>query len=181
MSEFPDLRRPVWLTPRFRVIVIAALAGTLVGVGAFTFHYGQGLSYFSKDPRACVNCHIMRPQFDAWQKASHHAAAGCVDCHLPHEGLSKWIAKADNGFRHSKGFTFLDFHEPILITESNGRILQDNCLRCHGALVHQIVRGSTSDAGALRCVHCHRDVGHGESAGLGGPRVAAELQGASHE
>lgn len=168
-------------SPRIRAVVIASLAGALVGVGAFTFNYGQGLSYFSTDPKACVNCHIMRPQYDAWQKASHHATAGCVDCHLPHAGLAKWIAKADNGFRHSKGFTFIDFPEPILIKDGNARTLQDNCLRCHEDLVHQIVRGSSSDADALRCVHCHRDVGHGESTGLGGPRVAAEYQETDHE
>ena len=34
----------------------------LIGVGAFTFQYGEGLSYFSTDPDACANCHIMRPQ-----------------------------------------------------------------------------------------------------------------------
>ena len=149
--------------------VIAVLTGALVGMGAFTFHYAEGFSYFSSDPKACVNCHIMRPQFDSWQKASYHAVATCVGCHLPHTGLAKWIAKADNGYRHSRAFTFQDFHEPIMITESNSRILQDNCLSCHGGLLHDIVAGSTSDPDATRCVHCHRSVGHGSSAGLGGP------------
>jgi cytochrome c nitrite reductase small subunit len=36
-------------------------AGLLTGLGAFTFHYGEGASYFSKDPRSCMNCHIMKP------------------------------------------------------------------------------------------------------------------------
>ncbi len=148
---------------------IAILMGVLFGVGAFTFKYAEGFSYFSSDPRACVNCHIMQPQFDSWQKASHHAVATCVDCHLPHSGLSKWRAKADNGYRHSKAFTLQDFHEPIMITEPNSRILQDNCLSCHGGLLHDIVAGSTSDPDAIRCVHCHRSSGHGQPAGLGGP------------
>ena len=150
-------------------LVLAVLSGILLGIGGFTFYYAEGFSYFSTDPAACVNCHIMRPQFESWQKASHQISATCVDCHLPHEGLMKWIAKADNGYRHSKGFTFQDFHEPIRIGEGNSRLLQDNCLRCHGDLVQEIVAESTSDPGDLRCVHCHRDVGHGPQAGLGGP------------
>ena len=148
---------------------IAILLGVLGGVGAITFQYAEGFSYFSSDPGACVNCHIMQPQFDSWQKASHDAVATCVDCHLPPSGLAKWLAKADNGYRHSRGFTLQNFHEPIMITETNSRILQDNCLSCHGDLVHDIVAGSTSDPDAIRCVHCHRSVGHGQPAGLGGP------------
>lgn len=146
----------------------AALIGAAIGIGAYTFHYAEGSSYLSTDPRACVNCHIMRPQYDSWQKASHHAVAGCVDCHLPRDLVGKYVAKMENGWNHSKAFTLQDFQEPIRITEKNARILQENCLRCHGAFVHDQVAGSTTDPDAIRCVHCHRDVGHGETAGLGG-------------
>ena len=148
--------------------IAAAMLGILLGVGGFTVHYGEGTSYFSKDPRACMNCHIMKPQFNSWQKASHHTAATCVDCHLPHDFVGKYLAKAKNGWNHSKAFTLQDFREPILITESNRRILQANCLECHGDLVHELVRGSTTDANAISCVHCHRSAGHGERLGLGG-------------
>lgn len=147
------------------LLALAIVGGLSAGIGAYTFQYAEGLSYLSKDPLACVNCHIMQPQYDSWQKASHHTVAGCVDCHLPAEGMEKWVAKASNGWHHSKGFTFQDFEEPIRIKGDNARILQENCLRCHADLVH--------DAFALgedmSCVHCHRDVGHGEQAGLGGP------------
>lgn len=150
-----------------RGVVLALLIGLLGGLGGFAFHYGEGLSYFSKDPAACVNCHIMQPQYDSWQKASHHTVARCVDCHLPHDFLPKWLAKAENGFWHSKGFTFQDFHEPIFIREKNLRALQENCLRCHADLVHDILPGQGADLDAIRCVHCHRSVGHGETVGLG--------------
>ena len=150
-------------------VLLAALLGIMFGVGGFTLQYAEGLSYFSKNPAACTNCHIMRPQFDSWQKASHHTAATCVECHLPHDFLSKYLAKAENGFNHSKGFTLQDFHEPILITEKNSRILQQNCIECHADFVHELVAGSTTDDGAVSCIHCHRSVGHGEPVGLGGP------------
>lgn len=141
--------------------ILAALVGIVAGVGGFTFDYGEGLSYFSTDPRACANCHIMNDQFNSWTKASHHGFAACVDCHLPQDFIPKYMAKADNGFWHSKGFTFMDFHEPIMIKPRNSQILQDNCLRCHSDFVHNIVAGSTTDLDAARCVHCHASVGHG--------------------
>ena len=103
----------------------------------------------------------MNDKYDSWTKASHHAAARCVDCHLPHSLVPKLIAKADNGWHHSKGFTLEDFHEPIMIKEHNAKILQENCLVCHGALVHSIVAGSTTAEDAVNCIHCHRHVGHG--------------------
>jgi cytochrome c nitrite reductase small subunit len=147
---------------RFRLyVVLASLAGLVLGIGAFTFHYGEGLSYFSTDPRACANCHIMNDQYASWTKGPHHGAAVCADCHLPHTFVAKYLAKADNGYRHSRGFTLQDFHEPIMITPRNARILQENCLNCHGGLVHDIVQGSKTAADAVQCVHCHRGAGHG--------------------
>jgi len=89
------------------------------------------------------------------------AAAGCVDCHLPHDLVGKYRAKASNGYHHSKGFTLQDFHEPIQIKPKNAAILQAACLRCHGDFVHDIVSGATTDRDAVTCVHCHRGVGHG--------------------
>src|SRR5262245_43379609 len=112
-------------------IVLAIFLGLLVGIGAFTFLYAEGLSYVSSDPKVCVNCHIMQPQYESWQKGSHHAVATCVDCHLPHSFFGKWFAKGENGYHHSKAFTFQDFHEPIMIKAKNSRILQESCLHCH--------------------------------------------------
>ena len=142
-------------------LILAALVGLVLGIGFFTFVYAEGFSYFSTDPIACVNCHVMREEYDSWQKASHHGVAKCVDCHLPHEGIEKWIAKAENGFWHSKGFTLMDFHDPIMIKPKNSRILQDNCMSCHQDMVHGMVAGATTDVDAVNCVHCHLSVGHG--------------------
>ena len=136
-------------------IALAVLIGAAIGVGGYTLVYAEGLSYMSSDPKVCVNCHIMRPQYEAWQKSSHHNVAGCVECHLPQGLIGKYLAKAMNGYHHSKAFTLQDFAEPIAIKPGNSRILQDNCLACHGELVHQaVVAPGRSDE--VRCVHCHQ-------------------------
>src|SRR5262245_46726052 len=147
--------------PRRLLLVAAGLVGVLLGAGAFTFDYAEGTSYFSTNPAACANCHIMQPQYDSLQKASHHTVATCVDCHLPHDFVGKYMAKGHNGFWHSYYFTFQNFHEPIQITPGNERILQNNCMSCHKDMVHNLVAGSTTDQDAVSCVHCHADVGHG--------------------
>ena len=149
---------------RGAALVFAIVLGLFVGMGLYTFTYGQGFSYLSSDPKACVNCHIMQDEYDSWQKGTHHTAARCVDCHLPHEFISKMIAKSDNGWRHSKAFTLQNFHEPIQITPGNARILQDNCVRCHETTVseqsdHSFRKNEPADA--ANCVHCHAEVGHG--------------------
>ena len=145
-----------------QVGLVAAIAMGLVGgLGAFTFRYAEGLSYLSSDPRACVNCHIMRDEYASWQHGVHHATATCVQCHLPHDFVGKWLAKGVNGWNHSKAFTLQDFPEPIRIGPKNARILQENCIACHAAMVSELVRGSTTDPDAVLCVQCHRGVGHG--------------------
>jgi cytochrome c nitrite reductase small subunit len=154
------------------VATAALLLGLASGIGAYTFRYAEGLSYLSADPAACVNCHVMRSQYDGWQMASHHAVAVCVDCHLPHAFVPKYLAKAQNGFRHSREFTMQTFEEPIRVKASGRAILQDNCVRCHGGLLHGMNPGTGPEEAT--CTHCHFGVGHGETSGLGGPRRDGE-------
>jgi cytochrome c nitrite reductase small subunit len=134
--------------------------GIVIGLGLFTFRYAEGLSYFSTDPKACANCHVVNDQYASWSKGPHHGGATCVQCHLPHDFVAKYVAKAENGYHHSKGLTLEDFHEPIMIKSRNASILQGSCLHCHGEFVHDILPSSRTDSD-VKCVHCHRGVGHG--------------------
>ena len=140
---------------------LAVVLGLAAGIGGYTFRYAEGLSYFSADPKACVNCHIMQSQYDAWQKASHHAAATCNDCHIPHEFVGKYWVKARNGFWHSYYFTFQNFPEPIRISAANATVLQDNCLTCHAGLVQEVHGLGSAGDSSNNCLRCHADVGHG--------------------
>ena len=150
------------------LLLLSGLVGLCAGLGSYTFFYAQGASYLSNDPRACVNCHIMRDHFDGWQKASHHAVATCNDCHTPHNFVGKYLAKMENGFWHSKGFTLQDFHEPIQIKPKNLDILNHNCVDCHREMVSEVIPVRSPNAHPhndygddLNCVRCHRGVGHG--------------------
>lgn len=137
----------------------------------FTAHSANATAYLSDNPRTCINCHIMNEQYNGWASSAHHARASCNDCHVPHDSvLSKYAVKAEHGYRHSKGFTFQDFHEPIQITPSSRAVVVDNCVRCHEAMTHDIrlTVGSASVGSAPRstsesldCLHCHSSTGHG--------------------
>jgi cytochrome c nitrite reductase small subunit len=133
--------------------VLSALAGAALGLGAYTFVYAQGYSYFSNNPVACANCHVMRGYFDSWQRSSHHGCAVCNDCHTPHALLPKYLTKAENGWNHSLRFTLQDYSDPIRIRLVNADKLRGNCLRCHGDMAGQMPRQD--------CVRCHAGVGHG--------------------
>jgi len=166
-------------------LILAVLLGVFAGVGGYTFRYARGLSYLSTNPEACINCHIMRGEYDAWQKSSHHTVAVCVDCHLPHAFIPKYLAKTENGWRHGKLFTTQTFAEPITVKEAGKRILQENCVRCHAPLVDPLLPATRASAhggaDALPCVHCHLTAGHGPPAGVGGPLRAPELAASTRQ
>lgn len=142
-------------------MALAILTGALMGAGGYTVATSEATSYLSNDPNACINCHIMREQFDGWQKASHHGFATCNDCHMPSGFLDKYWTKSENGYWHSKGFTLQDFHEPIRIRPRNAGIVRDNCLRCHGPLLSDVAHRPDPPPQRLDCVRCHGQVGHG--------------------
>jgi len=146
--------RAAWLA------VLTALGGTAAGLGTYTFFYAEGASYLSSDPTVCANCHIMQEHYDAWRAGGHHAAARCVDCHLPHTLAGKYIAKSLNGYHHSKAFTTQNFQEPIKIKPMSARIVQDNCIRCHADMASNLVLMGRADPDYPKCAHCHARVGH---------------------
>ena len=148
-------------------VILGGLLGALVGAAGYTAHYADATAYLSDDPAACINCHIMNDQYHSWSSSSHHARATCNDCHVPHDSfLHKYYVKAEHGYRHSKGFTFQDFHEPIQITRPSRDVVIANCVRCHESMVHDIraIGGGASDpgvSGGVDCLHCHASVAHG--------------------
>jgi len=154
----------------FFSFLASILAGVFLGSGLYTFVAAHGASYLSNDPAVCVNCHVMREEFDGWQHGSHHAVAVCNDCHLPHDNVvHKLFVKASNGYYHSKAFTLMNFQEPIRIKPANAEVLEANCVRCHAAMIDEITAHGTlgvptdpaRKADLYGCVRCHEGVGHG--------------------
>jgi cytochrome c nitrite reductase small subunit len=144
-------------------LVSIFLVGCVIGVGVHTFIYAKGASYMTDDPKACMNCHVMREQYDGWLKGSHRNVAVCNDCHTPAGFIGKYTTKALNGFHHSLAFTSGRFPDVIQITERNHQITENSCRKCHSEITHSIdtqARVAAAGAGQLSCVRCHSTVGH---------------------
>ena len=139
-------------------LILPGILGIFLGISGFTFFYAQGFSYFHDDAKSCRNCHIMRDQYDAWNRSSHKGVATCNGCHTPKDLVGKYVVKGINGWNHSSAFTTNRFHEPIHINEFNRRIALNNCKRCHKALVSRMERNSEGERSD--CIFCHGSVGH---------------------
>jgi cytochrome c nitrite reductase small subunit len=55
------------LTPREKwKVVVIILFGIFIGLILFAFRISKAASYLSDDPKTCVNCHIIAPQYATW-------------------------------------------------------------------------------------------------------------------
>ncbi len=146
------------VTVRYRNGILAALLGAACGLAVFTFLYARGPSYLFDDPTVCTNCHIMRAEFDSWNRSSHKAAATCNACHTPHNLAGKYAVKALNGWNHGFAFTTGRYPDPIMIRALNGRIAADNCWRCHENMASRMTM--LYPRRDIDCTACHGNVGH---------------------
>jgi cytochrome c nitrite reductase small subunit len=133
----------------------------------YVAHISEATSYLSDDPDACINCHIMFPQYATWQHSSHGRVTNCNDCHVPHSStLAKYYFKAKDGLRHSALFTLRRERQVIQAIPESRAVIQENCIRCHARVVEEVTGApggahGTGAAAGRACVDCHREVPHG--------------------
>ncbi len=147
--------------------IAAIVAGIGAGLVIYILYISNAVSYLSDKPEACVNCHIMAPQFATWERSSHGRDLNCNDCHVPHDNIfRKYYFKANDGLRHATMFTLRMEPQVIRIKEAGKKAVQENCIRCHANNIHPIALRSINaksiiDEGDRYCWDCHREVPHG--------------------
>lgn len=152
---------PAWRLP------VALLIAVGLGLGMAILHVSRATSYLSDDPTACINCHIMIPQYATWSHGAHGRVTVCNDCHVPHDNVfRKYWFKANDGLRHSWKFTFRLEPPVIRAIEESRVVIQENCIRCHGPMVRRVYLENpayeqVTDAHTRRCWECHRETPHG--------------------
>lgn len=155
------------IPPKGWKVVAAIITGAIFGIGLYAFYTSNAVSYLSDDPATCVNCHIMAPEYATWQYSSHRKNAVCNDCHVPHNNaFNKWFFKAKDGIRHATVFTARNEPQTIFIKEAGIKVVQDNCVRCHSALITEaklLVQTESfhSQFKDRLCWECHREIPHG--------------------
>jgi len=150
-----------WMAPV--IIVLAIFSGLFL----YLVYISNAPSYLSDNPKTCVNCHIMTPQYATWSHSSHKSVTNCNDCHVPHNNVfNKYFFKAKDGMRHATIFTLRAEPQVIFIKEAGKEVVHQNCIRCHENLIHdsKLARYST-DINHFRkdrkCWDCHRETPHG--------------------
>ncbi|GMV35589.1 MAG: hypothetical protein AMXMBFR61_00970 [Fimbriimonadales bacterium] len=153
------LPRPLRLLSLGAVVV-------LIGMAIYVGRISEAASYLSDDPRACVNCHIMNPQYTTWRHSSHARVTNCNDCHVPHTSvLAKYYFKMKDGFRHSLLFTLRKERQVIQAIPESKAVIQQNCIRCHARTLDAVGAPIHSDF-TRQCTDCHREVPHGREHSL---------------
>jgi len=153
--------------PKNWQIPVIVILGILGGLALLILRLSNAASYLSDNPRTCVNCHVMAPEYATWQHSSHTRVATCNDCHVPQDNIFRRYAfKATDGMRHSYVFTFRLEPQVIQIKLAGKSAVQENCIRCHNALLDRVTIRNISlkdfrhGQGHL-CWDCHRETPHG--------------------
>ena len=152
--------------------IIPVLLGVMFGMFMYVFYISNAYSYLSDDPKACVNCHIMAPEYATWFHSSHGRATTCNDCHVPHDNVArKYYFKAMDGMRHASMYSLRLEPQVIKIRQPGETVVQENCIRCHTTLNSAITTGQVTADMAHKdneklCWECHREVPHGKARGL---------------
>ncbi|MCD4772864.1 MAG: cytochrome c nitrite reductase small subunit, partial [Bacteroidales bacterium] len=158
----------VLIPPKNWKIPVIIILGIFTGLGIYSVYLSKAGSYLSDDPQACVNCHIMAPQYATWNHSSHREVANCNDCHVPHNNIfNKYYFKAKDGLNHATLFTMRAERQVIFIGNAGKKVVKDNCIRCHKELFDQSKLISQTKGNYLvhntdrKCWECHREIPHG--------------------
>lgn len=153
-------------------VVVIILLGIFAGMGLYVFYISRAYSYLSDNPKTCVNCHIMAPQYATWNHSAHREKTNCNDCHVPHTNFfSHYYFKAKDGMRHATIFTLRREPQVIFIKDEGKHVVKENCLRCHKDLITDYKMLSFTDEfdkyrKERNCWDCHRETPHGRVSSL---------------
>ena len=156
-------------------VFLLVVGGVIFGLAGLFMYLLRAHTYFVGDnPSACVNCHIMTPYYATWSHSSHGRidnssnGATCNDCHVPHQNLlAKYGFKAFDGLKHTVYFVARSERQAPMAENMTGKVVMDNCIRCHSQLNQEFVKSGRIDymlaqkGEGKACWDCHRNVPHG--------------------
>ncbi|MHB1795022.1 MAG: cytochrome c3 family protein [Acidobacteriaceae bacterium] len=125
-SVYPqiDLQDPVFR--RGIEIVLAATFINFVIVGTASY---RGVSYMDSPNFCGQTCHVMTPQWAAYQ-VSPHSHVACVECHIG-SGFDAAVEAKMNGTRQLVEVAFHTYPTPIKALLSDLRPARATCEQCH--------------------------------------------------
>ena len=125
-SEYPqiDLRNPAF-RHGIEIVVLATFINFVI-VGTATY---RGVSYMDSPNFCGESCHVMAPQWAAYQE-SPHSHVDCVECHVG-SGMKSYVQAKVNGTRQLIEVTFHTWPTPIRANLNALRPARETCEECH--------------------------------------------------
>lgn len=125
-SVYPeiDLKDPIFR--RGIEVVVAATFINFVIVGTASY---RGIAYMDSPNFCGQTCHVMAPQWAAYQ-VSPHSHVACVDCHIG-SGVSAAVHAKVNGTKQLIEVTLGNYPTPIRASLSALRPARATCEECH--------------------------------------------------
>ncbi len=176
-----------FIPPKEWIIPGVIILGAITGLVFYAMVESKAISYLSDDPKTCVNCHVMTPQYSTWLKSSHREWATCNDCHVPHDNVfNKYLFKAKDGMYHGYVFTTRGEPEVIRMKEAGIEVVHNNCIRCHedqvtDAKLSGQVKNHFSSRTDRKCWECHKEVPHGKVHSLSSVKYYGKVPGEHQE
>ena len=115
--------------PMFRHGIDIVLMATIVNVLIVAIASYRGAAYMDS-PQFCGQaCHVMKPEFSAYQ-VSPHSHVDCVACHIG-SGAGSYVRAKINGTKQLIEVTFNRYPTPIPSPVMNLRPAREICEGCH--------------------------------------------------
>ncbi|MDR3735396.1 MAG: NapC/NirT family cytochrome c [Acidobacteriaceae bacterium] len=125
-SVFPeiDIREPAFRHGIEIVIIATVINFVILGTASY-----RGVSYMDKPSFCGQACHVMYPQWTAYQ-VSPHSHVDCVQCHIG-AGFNEFVRAKVNGTKQLIEVTFHHYPTPIEPPLSALRPARATCEQCH--------------------------------------------------
>jgi len=113
----------------FRHGVDIVLVATIVNLLVVATASYRGAAYMDSPQFCGQSCHVMHPEFAAYQVSAHSHVA-CVDCHIG-TGAASYVRAKVNGTKQLLEVTFDRYPMPIPSPVENLRPAREICEGCH--------------------------------------------------
>jgi len=124
-TAYPKVELGSAIFRRSLIFIVLATFFNFVVLGAASY---RGVAYMDKPSFCGTSCHVMAPEWNAYQ-VSPHAKVACTECHIA-EGVPGFIHAKLNGTRQLLHVMTNDYPRPIM-PEGKVPPASATCLRCH--------------------------------------------------
>jgi nitrate/TMAO reductase-like tetraheme cytochrome c subunit len=125
-AEYPkvDFGNPVFRRGLDFVVIATFINFVIVGTASY-----RGVAYMDTPNFCGQSCHVMHPEWAAYNVSQHHTHVACTECHIP-SGAAGFVNAKINGTKQLLGVVFDRYPRPIM-PDNRVPAAAKTCLHCH--------------------------------------------------